>query len=608
MQHPVGYEMVDGKPRADQHRLVAVLLDDAVGLRARAARRVDHRRAGRPRGLRLATAQRRRRRAVRLGPAARADPAVRRPGRGLLRRRRPHARPGRAPADEGRRGRGAVRDRGPCRASASSPPATSPPTRARPTARSRSRICSPCWPRTRGTARCRASTTLNAQYRKAYGPGEYAPVVAVIYWSFRVMVYTWVRWSMFARGRAVAVAQATARTSRRWLKLGSGRALTPFLINTAGWVMTEMGRQPWIVQGLLKTEDGVSPRVSAAARSRCPGRLPAPVQPCSAASRCGSSCGRRSTCGPPTRRRAAGARRSASSRSPTERMDVDYSFLQALWFILIGVLWVGYFVLEGFDFGVGMLLRKLGHTNNDRRAIIHASGRCGTATRSGSSWPAAPPSPRSRSGTPRCSPGFYLALFLILVALIVRGVSFEFWGKSDDPRWRSGWEWATVVSSFARRAAVGRGVGQHRPRRADQRRPGVHRHLVHAAQPVRLLGGVTTLLLFLAHGAIYLNLRTGGDLPERARGSPAGPRRPRPWPASRSSPGRSIDIAGRRRARDRPRRPRGGPARRLGDFELRPPAGPGVRAQRGFDRRAVRHVVRRPVPAVMPSSTSARSI
>ena len=103
---------------------------------------------------------------------------------------------------------------------------------------------------------------VNAQYRKEFGPGEYAPVVAVIYWSFRVMVYTYGALVMFALIGLWLWRKGTLETSRRWLKLGIWAGVTPFLINTAGWVMTEMGRQPWIVQGLLKTEDGVSPRVT----------------------------------------------------------------------------------------------------------------------------------------------------------------------------------------------------------------------------------------------------------------------------------------------------------------------------------------------------------
>ena len=103
---------------------------------------------------------------------------------------------------------------------------------------------------------------VNAQYRKEFGPGEYAPVVAVIYWSFRVMVYTYGALVMFALIGLWLWRKKKLETSRRWLKLGIWAGVTPFLINTAGWVMTEMGRQPWIVQGLLKTEDGVSPRVT----------------------------------------------------------------------------------------------------------------------------------------------------------------------------------------------------------------------------------------------------------------------------------------------------------------------------------------------------------
>lgn len=198
-------------------------------------------------------------------------------------------------------------------------------------------------------------------------------------------------------------------------------------------------------------------------------------------------------------------------------MDVDYSFLQALWFILIAVLWIGYFVLEGFDFGVGMLLRKLGHDQADRRAIIHSIGPVWDGNEvwlivaGGATFAAFP------MWYATLFSGFYIALFLILVALIVRGVSFEFWGKSDNPRWRSSWEWAITITSFVAAllwgvawANIVRGV----PIDRQQEFTGT---LFTLLNPYALLGGVTTVLLFLAHGAIYLNLRTGGDLPERAR-------------------------------------------------------------------------------------------
>ena len=217
-------------------------------------------------------------------------------------------------------------------------------------------------------------------------------------------------------------------------------------------------------------------------------------------------------------------------------MEVDYSFLQALWFILIGVLWVGYFVLEGFDFGVGMLLRKLGHTNNDRRAIIHSIGpvwdgnEVWLVTAGGATFAAFP------FWYATLFSGFYLALFLILVALIIRGVSFEFWGKSDDPRWRSGWEWATSVSSFVVALLWGvawaniiRGV----PINADQEFTG---NLFTLLNPYGLLGGVTTVSA--VPGA-------RGDLPEP-------PHRRRP--ARAGPPGGPLGLAG---GRDRGGRVRG---------------------------------------------------
>ena len=86
--------------------------------------------------------------------------------------------------------------------------------------------------------------------------------MAVIYWSFRIMVYTWSALLLFALIGLWLWRKGRLETSRRWLKLGIWAGLTPFLMNTAGWVMSEMGRQPWIVQGLLKTEDANSPLVS----------------------------------------------------------------------------------------------------------------------------------------------------------------------------------------------------------------------------------------------------------------------------------------------------------------------------------------------------------
>jgi cytochrome d ubiquinol oxidase subunit II len=193
------------------------------------------------------------------------------------------------------------------------------------------------------------------------------------------------------------------------------------------------------------------------------------------------------------------------------------NFLQTLWFALIGVLWVGYFVLEGFDFGVGMLLRALSRDDTDKRMIIHTIGpvwdgnEVWLLTAGGATFAAFPGWYASLFS------GFYIALFLILAALIIRGVSFEFWGKEDSPLWRACWEWAAVIGSFL--AALLWGVGwadivHGVPMNAAHNVTASLWDLLH---PYALLGGLVTLTLFLTHGAIFLALRTSGEMVQRAR-------------------------------------------------------------------------------------------
>lgn len=195
----------------------------------------------------------------------------------------------------------------------------------------------------------------------------------------------------------------------------------------------------------------------------------------------------------------------------------DPSALQTLWFVLIGVLWIGYFVLEGFDFGVGVLLRVIGRDPAEKRAVVHTIGPVWDGNEvwlivaGGATFAAFPGWYASMFS------GFYLALLLILVALIVRGVFFEFWGKDDSPRWRATWEWAMVISSGA--AALLWGVAWANivhgvPMNAQH---DVTAQLWDLLNPYALLGGLVTLTLFTAHGAVFLTLRTKGVLLDRAR-------------------------------------------------------------------------------------------
>jgi cytochrome bd ubiquinol oxidase subunit II len=192
--------------------------------------------------------------------------------------------------------------------------------------------------------------------------------------------------------------------------------------------------------------------------------------------------------------------------------------LPTFWFILIAVLWTGYFVLEGFDFGVGILLPVLGRDNTDRRLMINAIGpiwdgnEVWLLTAGGATFAAFPLWYASMFS------GFYLALLVILVALIVRGVCFEFRGKVDSPRWRSSWDMAIFAGSVVPAllwgvafANIVRGV----PLNAGHVYTG---NLLTLLNWYGLLGGLTTLSLFALHGAIFLSLKTDGPLRQRARG------------------------------------------------------------------------------------------
>ncbi|TNU74012.1 cytochrome d ubiquinol oxidase subunit II [Miniimonas arenae] len=190
--------------------------------------------------------------------------------------------------------------------------------------------------------------------------------------------------------------------------------------------------------------------------------------------------------------------------------------LPTLWFILIAVLWIGYLVLEGFDFGVGMLMRPLAKDNTDRRLAINTIGpvwdgnEVWLLTAGGATFAAFP------HWYATLFSGFYLPLLLILLALILRGVSFEYRHKVDSDRWRNGWDWCIAIGSWVPAilwgvafANIVRGVQID----ADMQYVGGFWALLN---PFALLGGVVTLGLFLTHGAVFLALKTSGEYQERA--------------------------------------------------------------------------------------------
>lgn len=190
--------------------------------------------------------------------------------------------------------------------------------------------------------------------------------------------------------------------------------------------------------------------------------------------------------------------------------------LQVLWFLLIAVLFAGFFFLEGFDYGVGVLLPFIAKNDNERRRVVNTIGpfwdgnEVWLITAGGAMFAAFP------NWYATLFSGFYLALFLILVGLIVRGVAFEFRSKADAVRWRGVWDWMIFIGSLLPGLLFGvafanivRGV----PIDENMHYTGT---LFTLLNPYALLGGVVTLALFLLHGALFLEMKTDGVLQERA--------------------------------------------------------------------------------------------
>jgi len=191
--------------------------------------------------------------------------------------------------------------------------------------------------------------------------------------------------------------------------------------------------------------------------------------------------------------------------------------LDTLWFILISVLWVGFFVLEGFDFGVGALHTLVGRTDTERRVAINTIGPWWDGNEV---WLIV-----AGAGTFAAFPGWYstmfsalyLPLLLVLAALMVRGVAFEFRGKRDDPRWQGAWTWCTIAGSVLIPLLLGVGLGDllvGLPIDSAHEYTGSFWDLL---TPYGLWTGATLLALSLLHGATFLAMRTTDQMRMRAR-------------------------------------------------------------------------------------------
>ncbi|MDR0990023.1 MAG: cytochrome d ubiquinol oxidase subunit II [Propionibacteriaceae bacterium] len=213
------------------------------------------------------------------------------------------------------------------------------------------------------------------------------------------------------------------------------------------------------------------------------------------------------------------------------------NWLAVLWFILIGVLWVGFFLLEGFDFGVGMLLPFMGKSDQEKRVMVNTIGphwdgnEVWLLTAGGATFAA------FAGWYASLFSSLYLPLFLVLVGLILRGVAFEYRGKQSSTTWRKGWDWAAAVGSFLPTLVLGVGFANFAkgvvlsgaevpdpiamlPGLGSEAGMGlvpIYDGFWGLFHPFCLVGGLLFVALFCAHGAMFLALKTSGTVRDQAK-------------------------------------------------------------------------------------------
>jgi cytochrome bd ubiquinol oxidase subunit II len=198
----------------------------------------------------------------------------------------------------------------------------------------------------------------------------------------------------------------------------------------------------------------------------------------------------------------------------------DYPTLRVIWWLILGVLLIGFAVTDGFDLGVGASFRFLGYTDEERRALIESiepvwDGNQVWFILAGGAVFAAWPLLYAASFS-----GLYLAMFLLLVALILRPVGFMFRNKVADPRWRNAWDWALFVGGAVPALLFGVAFGNlflGLPFHFDAlQRPVFAGGLLTLLRPFALLAGVVSLAMLVMHGTAYAAMKVGPPMAERA--------------------------------------------------------------------------------------------
>lgn len=191
--------------------------------------------------------------------------------------------------------------------------------------------------------------------------------------------------------------------------------------------------------------------------------------------------------------------------------------LNTIWFILVTILFIGFFFLEGFDYGVGILLPFLGKKDEERRTILNTIGPVWNSnevwmiTAGGALFASFPHVYATLFS------GFYLALVLMLVALILRGVAFDYRSKNESAMWRARWDWAIFIGSLLPALLWGVAVGNLMRGIPIDAKMTYWGGLLPLLNPYSILGGLVFVALFVMHGANFLALKLENDLAARAR-------------------------------------------------------------------------------------------
>jgi len=200
---------------------------------------------------------------------------------------------------------------------------------------------------------------------------------------------------------------------------------------------------------------------------------------------------------------------------------ISYEVLRLVWWLLLGVLLVGFAVMDGFDLGAGMLLPFAGRNDLERRVIINSVGPVWEGNQvwlilGGGAIFAAWPQLYAVSFS-----GFYIAMFAILVALILRPVAFKFRGKRDEPAWRARWDRALFISGFVPSLIFGVAMGNVLQGVPFRFNPDMHifydGSFFGLLNPFALLCGLVSVAMLVMHGATWLQLKAQGPVAERAR-------------------------------------------------------------------------------------------